>query len=108
MQGAAYVARVIVARVQGMRSPPAFVYRDKGNMAIVGRGAAVADLGWIRFSGPLAWLTWLGLHIAFLIGFRSRLAVMLQWAVAYVTFQRSARLITGTSAPHEQPKGRPG
>jgi NADH dehydrogenase FAD-containing subunit len=64
-------------------------------MAIVGRGAAVADLGWIRFSGPAAWLAWLGLHIAFLIGFRSRAAVMLQWAIAYVTFQRSARLITG-------------
>jgi NADH dehydrogenase len=65
-------------------------------MAIVGRGAAIADLGWIRYSGPLAWLSWLGLHIAFLIGFRSRAVVMVQWAMAYITFQRSARLITGT------------
>lgn len=95
MQGAAHVARVILANVQGRPAPPPFAYRNRGNMAIVGRGAAIADLGWVRFSGPLAWLTWLGLHIAFLIGFRSRVAVMLQWAVAYFTFQRSARLITG-------------
>lgn len=107
MQGADYAARVILTRVQKRRAPPPFVYRNRGNMAIVGRGAAVADLGWVRFSGPLAWLTWLGLHIAFLIGFRSRLAVMLQWAVAYFTFQRSARLITGTPPAHERADGGP-
>ena len=101
MQGADYAARSILARVQGAGSPAPFVYRNRGNMAIVGRGAAIADLGWVRYSGPLAWLTWLGLHIAFLIGFRSRAAVMLQWATAYFTFQRSARLITGT--PPEDP-----
>jgi NADH dehydrogenase len=100
MQGAAYAARVVLARVRGRVSHQPFVYRNKGNMAIVGRGAAIADLGWIRYSGPLAWLSWLGLHIAFLIGFRNRAAVMLQWATAYFTFQRSARLITGT--PPEQ------
>ncbi|MEQ1757658.1 MAG: NAD(P)/FAD-dependent oxidoreductase [Vicinamibacterales bacterium] len=96
MQGADYAARSILARVKGVQLPRPFVYRNRGNMAIVGRGAAIADLGWVRYSGPLAWLTWLGLHIAFLIGFRSRAAVMLQWATAYFTFQRSARLITGT------------
>ncbi len=96
MQGAAYVARGVLGRIGGSPRAEPFRYSNRGNMAIVGRGAAVADLGWIRFAGPLAWLTWLGLHIAFLIGFRSRIAVMLQWAVAYVTFQRSARLITGT------------
>lgn len=98
LQGAAYAARVILARLEGAPLPGPFVYRDKGNMAIVGRGSAIADLGWVRFSGPLAWVAWLGLHIAFLIGFRSRAAVMLQWATAYFTFQRSARLITGTDA----------
>ncbi len=95
IQGAAYASRVIAARLRGASPLPPFAYRNRGNMAIVGRGAAIADLGWIRFSGPMAWLTWLGLHIAFLIGFRSRAAVMLQWATAYFTFQRSARLITG-------------
>jgi NADH dehydrogenase len=95
IQGADYAARTILSRVRGEARQVPFSYRKKGSMAIVGRGAAVADLGWIRFSGPAAWLAWLGLHIAFLIGFRSRAAVMLQWAIAYVTFQRSARLITG-------------
>ena len=80
-------------RVRGAASTP-FVYHDKGNMAIVGRGSAIADLGWIRFSGTTAWLAWLFLHIFMLIGFRNRLVVLLQWAVAYVTFQRSVRLIT--------------
>ena len=65
---AAYAARVILARLEGTPLPGPFVYRDKGNMAIVGRGSAIADLGWVRFSGPLAWVAWLGLHIAFLIG----------------------------------------
>jgi NADH dehydrogenase len=63
-------------------------------MAIVGRGSAVADLGRLRLSGPIAWLAWLFLHIFMLIGFRNRLVVMLQWAGAYLTFQRSVRLIT--------------
>lgn len=106
IQGAAYAARTILARVRGAELLAPFTYRNKGNMAIVGRGAAVADLGWIRFSGPLAWLTWLGLHIAFLIGFRSRAAVMLQWATAYFTFQRSARLITGTPPEEDRSVGR--
>jgi NADH dehydrogenase len=69
-------------------------------MAIVGRGSAIADLAWARYSGFLAWLSWLFLHIFMLIGFRNRVVVLLQWAVAYFTFQRSARLIT-EPAPHE-------
>ena len=93
MQQATHAARAILDRLQGRPAPP-FVYRDKGSMAIVGRGAAVADLGWVRFSGVTAWLSWLFLHIVQLIGFRNRLLVLLQWAVAFVTFQRSVRLIT--------------
>jgi NADH dehydrogenase len=93
MQGAARAARNILAT---LRSEPrtAFRYRDRGSMAIVGRGAAIADLGWTRFSGLPAWCAWLFLHIFMLIGFRNRLAVLLQWAGAYVTMQRSVRLIT--------------
>ena len=94
MQGAAHAARTILRRLRGEPAAP-FVYRDKGSMAIVGRGAAIADLGWIRFSGVLAWLAWLFLHIVMLVGFRNRLTVLLEWAIAYLTMQRSIRLITG-------------
>jgi NADH dehydrogenase len=93
MQGAAHAARTILQRLDGKDSAP-FVYRDLGNMAIVGRNAAVADLHWARFSGLLAWCAWLFLHIFMLIGFRNRIVVMVAWAVSYFTFQRSARLIT--------------
>jgi len=93
MQEAAHAARVIANRVAGRASMP-FVYHDKGSMAIVGRGSAVADLGWIRFAGVTAWLAWLFLHIFMLVGFRNRFVVIVEWAVAFFTYQRSARLIT--------------
>jgi NADH:ubiquinone reductase (H+-translocating) len=93
MQGGVYAARTVLARLDG-RTLPQFVYRDLGNMAIVGRNAAVADLHKVHLSGFLAWCAWLFLHIFMLIGFRNRIVVMLAWAVAYLTFQRSARLIT--------------
>ena len=94
MQGARHAARTILRRMRGEPARP-FVYRDFGSMAIVGRRAAVSDLGWIRFSGGPAWLAWLFLHIFMLIGFRNRAVVLVEWAVAYFTFQRGARLITG-------------
>ena len=93
MQQAAHAARNILRRARAERTVP-FVYRDLGSMAIVGRGSAIVHLGRLRFSGPLAWLAWLFLHIVMLIGFRSRVVVLLQWAGAYMTFQRSVRLIT--------------
>ena len=96
IQQATHAAKTIVNRLRGMPSTP-FVFHDKGSMAIVGRGAAIADLGWIRFSGFPAWLAWLFLHIVKLVGFRNRLIVLLEWAVAYMTFQRSARLITNVN-----------
>jgi NADH:quinone reductase (non-electrogenic) len=71
-----------------------FRYVDRGNMATIGRGAAIADFGWLRISGTPAWLAWLFVHILFLIGFRNRLVVMIQWAWAYVSYQRNVRLIT--------------
>ncbi|MBV8518034.1 MAG: NAD(P)/FAD-dependent oxidoreductase [Acidobacteria bacterium] len=73
----------------------AFRYRDKGSLATIGRAAAVADFGRIRFGGFFAWLAWLVIHIFFLIGFRNRFLVITQWAWAYLTYQRGARLITG-------------
>ena len=93
VQEGAHAARMIARRARG-EATMRFVFRDKGSMAIVGRGSAIADFGWIRFAGPLAWLSWLFLHIFLLIGFRNRIVVMLEWAVAYFTFQRSVRLIT--------------
>jgi NADH:ubiquinone reductase (H+-translocating) len=93
MQGAVQAARNILHLIKGEATEP-FVYRDLGTMAIVGRGAAIANLNWARFSGVAAWFAWLFLHIFMLIGFRNRLIVLLQWAGAYVTQQRSVRLIT--------------
>jgi NADH:ubiquinone reductase (H+-translocating) len=72
-----------------------FKYRDKGSLATIGRAAAVADFGRLRFGGFLAWMAWLLIHIFFLIGFRNRFLVITQWAWAYLTYQRGARLITG-------------
>jgi NADH dehydrogenase len=93
MQEATHAARMILDRLAG-RPSGKFVYRDLGNMAIVGRGSAVADLGGLQLSGPLAWVMWLFLHIFMLIGFRNRILVFIQWAASYLTFQRSVRLIT--------------
>jgi NADH dehydrogenase len=89
-----YVARAIRARLGGQQPKP-FHYRNYGNLATIGRKAAVADFGWLRVHGFLAWLLWGLVHVAFLIGFRNRIAVLLDWFWAYITFQRGARLITG-------------
>ena len=94
MQGARHAAKNILRRLKGQPTTP-FVYRDLGSMAIVGRRAAISDLGWIRLSGALAWMAWLFLHIFMLVGFRNRVVVLFEWAMAYFTFQRGARLITG-------------
>jgi len=93
MQGGTHAARTIVRRMHGKPAQP-FVYHDRGSMAIVGRGSAIADIRGFRFSGPIAWLAWLFLHIFELIGFRNRVVVMIEWATAYFTRQRSVRLIT--------------
>ena len=90
-----YVARVIAARIAGTPSPGPFRYRNYGNLATIGRRAAIADLGWVRVSGRLGWLLWSAAHIYFLIGFRRRVLVALEWLWSYLTYQRGARLITG-------------
>jgi NADH dehydrogenase len=94
MQMGAHTAKNIVRALEGKALLP-FRYRDKGMLATIGRSAAVADLGFARFSGWIAWVSWLALHIFFLIGFRNRLIVLVNWAWAYFTFQRGGRLITG-------------
>ncbi|HEV8113798.1 MAG TPA: NAD(P)/FAD-dependent oxidoreductase [Planctomycetota bacterium] len=93
MQMGRHTARNIVRALDGKPLLP-FHYRDKGMLATIGRSAAVADLGFLRISGFPAWIAWLGLHIFFLIGFRNRIVVLVNWAWAYVTFQRGGRLIT--------------
>ncbi len=94
MQEGRYAAELIRRRVIGASEMPPFHYHDKGTMATVGRAFAIVDLGRFRFSGFFAWITWLTVHIFYLIGFRNRLLVLFQWAWAYLTFQRGARLIT--------------
>jgi NADH:ubiquinone reductase (H+-translocating) len=93
-QEGAYAAKIIRARVTGSALPPPFHYRNYGNLATIGRTAAVADFGFARLTGFIAWIVWCVVHIYFLIGFRNRVAVALNWLWAYVTFQRGARLIT--------------
>jgi len=93
MQQAAHAARNIARACAGRPMAP-FRYRDYGNMATIGRNSAIADFGWLRLSGYVAWLAWLFIHILWLTGFRNRLVVLVQWAWAYLTHQRSVRLIT--------------
>ena len=94
MQQGRYVARAIRERLAGRAARP-FRYLDKGTMAVVGRSAAIAEVLGLKLSGFVAWLAWCGLHIFYLIGFRNRFVVMFEWAWAYVSYQRGARLITG-------------
>lgn len=89
-----HVARALCARLAG-RTAPEFRYQHHGLLATIGRMAAVVDMGRLRFSGVLAWWFWLAAHIFFLIGFRNRLVVLIDWAGAYWTHQRGARIVTG-------------
>ena len=106
IQQGRYVAKIIrreveaaaTAAAKGPPLPrPGFHYWDKGSIATIGRAAAVAEFGKIHISGFIAWLAWLFVHILFLIGFRNRLLVFIEWAWSYVTYERSARLITGST-----------
>ncbi|MEK9968119.1 MAG: FAD-dependent oxidoreductase, partial [Ferrovibrio sp.] len=95
-QSGEFAARVILARLQSRRAPPAFAYRHIGGMATIGRKAAIADFGWLQLSGAAAWWLWGVVHVAFLVGARNRVAVMLDWFWSYLTFRRGTRLITGS------------
>ncbi len=90
-----HVARDILTALAGRTSRP-FTYKDAGSLATIGRKSAVADLGWVHLTGFPAWIVWSMLHVGFLIGFRNRLTVMLDWIWSYFSYGRSARLITGS------------
>ena len=100
IQQGKFVAKLIREEVRlatRLNPRPVFHYWDKGSLATIGRAAAVAQFGKIHISGFIAWLSWLFVHILFLIGFRNRLLVFIQWAWSYVTYERGARLITGST-----------
>jgi NADH dehydrogenase len=101
MQQGRYVADVVESRLKGRPTHP-FRYRDKGNLATIGRSKAVAELGPIRVGGFPAWALWLLVHIFYLIGFQNRLLVILRWTISFVTHGRGARLID-----EESPLARP-
>jgi NADH dehydrogenase len=102
IQGGKYVAGVIRRRVGQRPAPAPFWYWDKGELAIVGRTYAVADLKFIRFAGFFAWLLWAGVHIFFLIGFANRLLVMFQWGISFLTKRRGVRTLPGAAEPGER------
>ena len=94
-----YVGEVVARLVCREPPPPPFRYRDQGALATIGRHSGIADLGWIRLTGSVAWMLWGVVHILFLIGFRNRMAVFLNWIWAWLTYGRGARLITGDTTP---------
>jgi NADH:ubiquinone reductase (H+-translocating) len=97
MQQGRYVATVVHARLASEQSSP-FHYHDKGNLATIGRGAAVADIKGLHLSGFLAWITWLVVHLWYLVGFENRVLVFTRWGFSFITHGRGARLITGAAA----------
>jgi NADH dehydrogenase len=101
MQQGRHAARVVRARLRGSQHA-AFRYHDKGNLATIGRAAAVADIKGVRLGGFLAWAAWLLVHLWYLIGFQNRLLVLIRWSFSFVTHGRGARLITGASTNSEQ------
>jgi NADH dehydrogenase len=102
MQQGRHAASNVLFMLDG-RKPQRFWYWDKGSMATIGRNKAVADLRFVQFSGRPAWFVWLFVHIMFLVGFRNRIAVLMQWAWAYFTFNKGARLITRNFQAEKRP-----
>jgi NADH dehydrogenase len=104
MQMARHVARIIEDELAspGASTRAPFRYRDKGAMATIGRSAAVAQVGSVHLSGLAAWLAWLVIHLIFLVGFRNKIAVLLQWFYSYVTYKRGARIVVGDAAGQKE------
>jgi NADH:ubiquinone reductase (H+-translocating) len=98
MQQGAYAAKAIIRKAKGQPRPEPFSYFDKGNLAVIGRAAAVANVFGVHLSGLPAWVVWAFIHLMYIVEFQNRLIVFLKWAIQDVTFSRSARLITGTAS----------
>ena len=105
MQEGAYAAKAIIKRLNGATALPPFRYFDKGDMAVIGRAAAVANIFGFHVSGWPAWMMWLFIHLMYLVQFQSRILVFIQWGFQYLTFSRGARLITGTADSDFSPQG---
>ena len=103
IQGGKYVGRVIAARLKGTASSP-FHYRDKGTMATVGRGAAVAQIGPVHINGLVGWFIWIFIHLLYLVGFRNRALALWSWAWNYFFWDRPVRLIIAPSHDAETPE----
>ena len=95
IQGGRYAGKAILARLEGKPAPPPFRYFDKGDLAVIGRAAAVANIFGFHVSGLPAWLVWLFIHLMYIVQFQSRILVFIEWGFLYLTFSRGARLITG-------------
>jgi NADH dehydrogenase len=109
MQEGRHVATIVEDEIDlgpGRSPRPPFKYWDKGTMATIGRSKAVAEVGRFKFSGLLAWLTWLFVHLIFLVGFRNKIAVLTQWAYSYFAYKRSARIITYLPRDNGEAKGK--
>src|SRR5437016_12552822 len=100
MQQGRYAASVVRDRLRGRAYAP-FAYRDKGNLATIGRAAAVADIRGLRLSGFIAWITWVVVHLWYLVGFQNRIVVFIRWSFSFATHGRGARLITEGGADAE-------
>jgi NADH:ubiquinone reductase (H+-translocating) len=98
IQGGAFAAKTIKARIEKQKADAAFHYFNKGDMAVIGRAAAVANIFGFHLSGFIAWFTWLFVHLIYIVEFQNRVMVFIQWGFEYLTFSRGARLITGTAA----------
>jgi NADH dehydrogenase len=103
MQGGAYAAKTILKRVRGDRASKPFHYFDKGTLAVIGRAAAVADIFGLHISGLFAWLVWVFIHLMYIVEFQSRVLVFVEWGFLYLTFNRGARLITGSAGKQLDP-----
>ena len=108
IQGGAFAAKVIAARVKGKPAPERFHYFDKGDMAVIGRAAAVANIFGVHVWGWPAWLVWLFIHLMYIVEFQNRVLVFIQWGFQYLTFSRGARLITGSEVKDSQFAARKG
>jgi NADH dehydrogenase len=104
MQMGRHAARNIRRDLEGRAREP-FVYRNKGDLATIGRHRAIADFGRLQVTGSLAWWFWLFLHIMYLAGFRNRLSVLIEWGYSYFTYERGARLITGRGQEEASAEG---